>query len=85
MPFRSCLAFCCVIFALLGTLAAAPAHAEEPDLIFRKSTVWKFSNMSYLPHRSAGGAISVTRSRTSVLLDNGVSTISRGSRRAVQA
>jgi len=28
--------------AALLTLAAVPAHAEEPDLIMRKSTVWKF-------------------------------------------
>ncbi len=34
---------------------------------------------------SAGGAISVTRSRTSRLLESGASTISRGSSRAVQA
>ncbi|WP_029349357.1 CreA family protein [Bosea sp. 117] len=26
----------------LACVAAAPARAEEPDLIFRKSTVWKF-------------------------------------------
>nr|WP_246339860.1 CreA family protein [Ancylobacter tetraedralis] len=28
--------------ALVAGLASAPAHAQEPDLIFRKSTVWKF-------------------------------------------
>ena len=37
------------------------------------------------PNRSDGGAISVTRSRTSFLLGSGVSVISRGSRRVVQA
>jgi hypothetical protein len=36
-------------------------------------------------NRSAGGAISVTRSRSSGLLDKGASVIARGSRRAVQA
>jgi hypothetical protein len=35
--------------------------------------------------RSAGGAISVTRSRTSVLFGSGATVISRGSSRAVQA
>lgn len=32
------------VFALLAlcVLAAAPAAAQDPDLIFRKSTVWKF-------------------------------------------
>ncbi len=28
--------------ALAAGLAAAPVQAQEPDLIFRKSTVWKF-------------------------------------------
>src|SRR5580700_4569037 len=37
------------------------------------------------PNRSAGGAISVTRSRISGLLASGASVISRGSSRAVQA
>ena len=36
-------------------------------------------------NRSDGGAISVTRSRTSFLLGSGVSVIWRGSSRAVQA
>src|SRR5262249_48630760 len=40
---------------------------------------------SFTENLSAGGAISVTRSRTSVLFDKGVSVISRGSSRAVQA
>jgi hypothetical protein len=35
--------------------------------------------------RSVGGAISVTRSRSSFLLESGASVISRGCRRAVQA
>ena len=35
--------------------------------------------------RSAGGAISVTRSRSSGLLESGARVISRGSSRAVQA
>src|SRR5258708_39960802 len=35
--------------------------------------------------RSAGGAISATRSRTSALFDNGFTIISRGSSRVVQA
>ncbi len=38
-----------------------------------------------LMKRSAGGAISVTRSRTSFLFESGASVISRGCRRAVQA
>ena len=29
-------------FAAMLGLMAAPAHAEDPDLIFRKTTVWKF-------------------------------------------
>ena len=37
------------------------------------------------PSRSPGGAISVTRSRTSGLLESGASSISRGSSRARQA
>src|ERR1051326_749801 len=36
-------------------------------------------------NRSAGGAISVTRSRSNGLLASGASVISRGSSRAVQA
>ena len=36
-------------------------------------------------NRSAGGAISVTRSRTSFLFGSGATVISRGSSRAVQA
>src|SRR6185312_15538726 len=36
-------------------------------------------------NRSVGGAISVTRSRTSFLLESGASCISRGCKRAVQA
>ncbi|SCW82188.1 CreA family protein [Ancylobacter rudongensis] len=28
--------------ALAAGLAVGPVHAQEPDLIFRKSTVWKF-------------------------------------------
>ena len=42
-------------------------------------------HFSFTANRSAGGAISVTRSRTSFLLDSGASRISRGSSRAVQA
>ena len=37
------------------------------------------------PAESAGGAISVTRSRTRILFDSGATAISRGSSRAVQA
>src|SRR6185503_16254980 len=40
---------------------------------------------SFGAKRSAGGAISVTRSRTSGLLESGATRISRGSSRAVQA
>jgi hypothetical protein len=43
------------------------------------------SALPYLPNRSLGGAISVTRSRMSFLFGSGVSVISRGSSRAVQA
>jgi hypothetical protein len=39
----------------------------------------------YPLNRSAGGAISVTRSRTSALFESGLTVISRGSRRSVQA
>jgi hypothetical protein len=40
---------------------------------------------SYFRNRSVGGAISVTRSRMSGLLESGAKIISRGSSRAVQA
>ncbi len=39
----------------------------------------------YALNRSAGGAISVTRSRTTALFESGVTVISRASRRSVQA
>lgn len=42
-------------------------------------------DLSACSKRSSGGAISVTRSRRCALLPSGSSTISRGSRRAVQA
>jgi hypothetical protein len=45
----------------------------------------KRSALPYLPNRSLGGAISVTRSRMSFLFGSGVSVIVRGSSRAVQA
>jgi CreA protein len=31
-----------ILVALSTIFATVPLHAEEPDLIFRKSTVWKF-------------------------------------------
>jgi CreA protein len=31
-----------LLAALAAALAAGPARSEEPDLIFKKSTVWKF-------------------------------------------
>src|SRR5262245_51388831 len=52
------------------------------DARLRRAPQDEFGNY---PNRSAGGAISVTRSRTSFLLDSGASCISRACRRAVQA
>jgi CreA protein len=39
MPRLACFALAALVAALAAT---APASAAEPDLIFRKSTVWKF-------------------------------------------
>ena len=52
-----------------------------------KATGFRSSShhFSFMANRSAGGAISVTRSRTSLLFDSGASVIVRGSSRAVQA
>ena len=70
----------------------------SPNAIGVRSTarssfrVWNMSEILigscyfvFTRNRSVGGAISVTRSRTSALLDSGASVISRGSSRAVQA
>ncbi|MCJ8142121.1 CreA family protein [Ancylobacter sp. A5.8] len=42
---KRAVARCLLALAVLATAAltqAAPAHAQEPSLIFKKSTVWKF-------------------------------------------
>ena len=56
------------------------AHIAEGDRL-----AFGGHHFSFTAKRSAGGAISVTRSRTSFLFGSGATVISRGSSRAVQA
>src|SRR5262249_32258563 len=77
---RCGLALCWLVFRGLavGRLAVGGFGFLQHRL---KSRSW----FQRAENRSAGGAISVTRSRTSRLLESGASVISRGSSRAVQA
>jgi tetratricopeptide (TPR) repeat protein len=65
-------------------LATMKAAMDESDADIVKCKRAETTPRFYL-NRSLGGAISVTKSRTSFLLGSGVSAISRGSNRAVQA
>ena len=48
---------CLLLSAVCVTLAASPARsAEEPDLIFKKSTVWKFKALATVDGERAAEA-----------------------------
>ncbi len=71
-------------------IAAIFVKCAAPDLNFATGITGADSGNGrsagpYLPNRSLGGAISVTRSRISFLFGSGVSVIARGSSLAVQA
>ncbi len=62
----------------------APRRADAPE--GPTKAIWqRESTRKPYPNRSSGGAISDTRSRTSVLLASGRSVISPSTRRTVQA
>jgi hypothetical protein len=68
--------------------SAGRDFSRFPDLpVLNPLTRYVFMGrlLNYLENRSAGGAISVTRSRTRRLLESGASVIVRASSRAVQA
>ena len=69
----------------VGTIQPPMRAAQQWAAFFITPVLRCFTFARHFNNRSAGGAISVTRSRTSGLLESGAMLISRGSSRAVQA